>query len=110
MSLRILDSITFVNFDIYKSELVDVRKQNDLPPPSDKNYRYKPAPPELVPPIGSHYLVHVLQHPECAEDDPICLSRFPKKVKEKLRCIGVPGIKPGWGLQIVESWDIKKIW
>lgn len=26
MSLRVLDSVTFVNFDLYKSELVDIRK------------------------------------------------------------------------------------
>jgi hypothetical protein len=108
ISLRTLDSINFVYFEAYRSELVDVRKKDDLPSPGDKEYRYLPAPPELIPPIGSHYLVHVLQYPECAEEESLCMSRFPKKLKEQLRCRG--GMKPGWGLQIVECWDAQKIW
>jgi len=87
---------------------VDIRKEDDVPPPEDIEYRYTPAPPELIPPVGSNYLMHIFQHPECAEQEPICLSRFPKKVKEKLRCDH--GTQPGWGLEFIEGWDEKKIW
>jgi hypothetical protein len=93
---------------MYKSELVDIKKQNELPPPQDKDYRYAPAPPDTIPPVGNNYLMHVFQHPDCAEDEPLCLSKFPKKLKEKLLCRG--GIKPGWGLQFIEGWDAKKLW
>jgi hypothetical protein len=108
LSLKTLESIKFVYFEMYKSELVDVRKQDDVPPPEDLEYRYEPAPPQLIPPVGSNYLMHISQHPECAEDEPICLSRFPKKQKEKLKCLS--GVRPGWGLQFIEGWDSKKIW
>lgn len=99
LSLRTLDSINFVYFEAYRSRLVDVRKRDALPAPEDPEYRYTPTPPELIPPIGSHSLVHLLENPTCAELEPLCLSRFPKKLKEQLTF--VKGMKPGWGLQIV---------
>lgn len=108
LSLRSLHSIQFVQFEMYKSELVDIKRKDTLPPPEDVDYRYAPAPPETIPPIGTNYLMHIFQHPDCAEDEPLCLSRFPKKLKEKLLCKG--GIKPGWGLQFIEGWDGKKLW
>jgi hypothetical protein len=107
-SFRVLRSIKFVQFDLYKSELVDVKKEDDIPPPGNVEYRYQPAPPELIPPIGERHLMHLFEHPDHAEDEPICFDRFPKKLKEKLICSR--GINPGWGLQFVEGWDMKKIW
>jgi hypothetical protein len=108
LSLKTLESIKFVYFEMYKSELVDVRKEDDVPPPEDVEYRYVPAPPELIPPVGSNYLMHIFQHPDCAEEEPLCLSKFPKKLKDRLRCLR--GVRPGWGLQFIEGWDSKKIW
>lgn len=67
-----------------------------------------PAPPDILPLVGSNYLMHVFQHLDCAEPKPLCLSRFPKKLKERLRCKG--RIKPGWGLQFVKGWSAKRIW
>jgi hypothetical protein len=107
-SLRTLVSIKFVQFELYRSLLVDVRKTDDVPPPTEKNYRYRPAPPDIVPPVGEKHLLHLFENPECAEDDESCLSRFPKKLKEMLKCSG--GVSPGWGLQFVEGWDTRKIW
>ena len=92
-------SIKFVQFNLYRSLLVDVRKTDDVPPPAEKNYRYRPAPPEIVPPVGERHLLHLYKNPGCAEDDEPCLSRCPRKLKEKLKCIS--GVSPGWG---------KKIW
>lgn len=108
LSLRTISSIKFVFFELYRSELVDVRKEDAVPAPQDREYRFRPAPPDIVPPVGSNYLTHLFSHPECAEEEPLCLSRFPKKLKEKLSCKG--GIEPGWGLQIVEGWHVKRIW
>ncbi|KAE8442247.1 hypothetical protein EG329_003718 [Mollisiaceae sp. DMI_Dod_QoI] len=107
-SLRTLSWIKFVHFEMYKSELVDVRKIDDIPPPNHVEYRYLPAPPDLIPPVGDRHMMHLFQNPDCAEDEALCVSRFPKKLKEKLKCNG--GVNPGWGLQFVEGWDWKKIW
>lgn len=108
MSLRTLESIKFVHFEMYRSSLVDVRKVDNVPPPGHVEYRYAPAPPELIPPIGERHLLHLFQHPDCADEESICVGRFPKKLKERLQCKG--GVNPGWGLQFVEGWHWKKIW
>jgi len=52
-------------------------------------------------------MMHLFHNPECADDEALCLSKFPKKLKEKLKCNG--GINPGWGLQFVEGWNVRKI-
>src|SRR5436305_14650887 len=49
----------------------------------------------------------VFRYPSCAESSPECLKRFPKKLKERLKCNA--GVNPGWGLQLVEGWDFIKI-
>lgn len=108
LSLRTLESIKFVHFEMYRSTLVDVRKINDIPPPGHTDYRYQPAPPGIIPPVGENHLKHLFLHPDHAEEEAICLDRFPKKLKEKLQCKG--GVNPGWGLQFVEGWDMKTIW
>ncbi|EKD20242.1 hypothetical protein MBM_02194 [Drepanopeziza brunnea f. sp. 'multigermtubi' MB_m1] len=87
--LRCLQGIQSVQFEMYKSELIELKSRNV----------YKYTPPETIPPIGTNYLMHVFQHPDCAEEEPLCLSRF---------CKG--GIKPGWGLQLIEGWDARKLW
>jgi len=53
-------------------------------------------------------MMHLFTHPHDAGDESVCLTRFPKKLKEKLECKS--GIKPGWGLQFVEGWNMKTIW
>lgn len=108
ISLRTLKSIKFVHFEMYQSLLVDVRRLDDIPPPDHVEYCYTPAPPEIIPPIGERHLLHLFQHPDCADEGSICLDRFPKKLKEKLWC--KEGVNPGWGLLLLEDWDWKKIW
>jgi hypothetical protein len=108
LSLKTLESIKFVYFEMHKREFVDVMKVDDVPPPEDVEYRYVPAPPKLIPPVGSNYLMHMFQHPDCADEEPTCLSKFPKKLKERLKCLR--GARPGWGLQLIEGWDSRKIW
>jgi len=108
-SLRALRRIKFVYFEMYGSELVDVRKpEDDIPPPENKDYRYQPAPPETIPPVGVRHMMHLFEHPDHAQAEPVCLERFPKRLKEKLKCNR--GVAPGWGLEFVEDWDAKKIW
>lgn len=110
LSLRTLVWIKFVHFEMYRSELVDVRQLDDIPPPEHCDYKYAPAPPDVMPPIGYRHMMHLFHNPECAGSDSICVSRFPKKLKEQLKCCPIKGVKPGWGLQFVEGWNNRKIW
>jgi hypothetical protein len=110
ISLRTLTSIKFVRFEMYRSSLVDVRKKDDVPPPGHVDYRYLPTPPDLVPPIGENHMMHLFQHPEHADEETVCLDRFPKKLKEKLECKPGTPTSIGWGLEFVEDWDWKLIW
>lgn len=72
---------------MYRTELVDVRKVDDIPPPGNIEYGYSPAPPDVMPPIGYKHMMHLFHHPEeCGDEEAICLRRFPKKLKEKLAC------------------------
>lgn len=110
LSLRTLVWIKFVYFEMHRSDLVDVRKIDDMPPPENADYKYAPAPPDAMPPIGYKHMIHLFHSPECASADSICLSRFPKKLREQLKCCPIKGVNPGWRLQFVEGWDTRKIW
>jgi hypothetical protein len=57
LSLRTLTNIKFVHFDVHKTDLVDVKKEDDIPPPEHPDYDYEPAPPELIPPVAERYMV-----------------------------------------------------
>jgi hypothetical protein len=107
LSFRTLHGIKFVKFELYSSLLVDVKKVNSMPPATNSNYHYRPAPPKLIPPIGENHLLHLYHHPDHAEQSHICLTRLPKKLHEKLTCI--EGINEEWGLQFIEDWNKKKI-
>ncbi|PQE12412.1 transcription factor c2h2 protein [Rutstroemia sp. NJR-2017a BVV2] len=110
ISLRTLTSIKFVRFEMYRSSLVDVRQKDDVPPPGHVEYRYLPTPPDLVPPIGENHMMHLFQHPDHADEETVCLDRFPKKLKERLQCKPGTPTSIGWGLEFVEDWDWKFIW
>ncbi|TGO44395.1 hypothetical protein BOTNAR_0830g00010 [Botryotinia narcissicola] len=110
ISLKTLKSIKFVHFEMYRSSLIYVR-QNDVIPPLDHiEYRYSLVPPEVIPPIGDNHLMHLFLHPDHADEDTVCLDRFPKKLKEKLSCKKGQPTNFGWGLEFVEGWDMKSIW
>jgi hypothetical protein len=66
---------------MYRSELIDIRKSNDIPPPEKKDYRYQPAPPGLIPPVGERHMMHLFEHQEHAEDESLCLDRFPQETQ-----------------------------
>ncbi|KAH6700531.1 hypothetical protein BKA61DRAFT_620717 [Leptodontidium sp. MPI-SDFR-AT-0119] len=103
LSFRTLVGIKFVKFELYrKSQSVDVLLKNDMPPPENPDYRYVPVPIDLIPPVGEEMLMHLFNNPDCAEDVPACLERFPKKLRSKLVC-GEKAIAAGWGLQLVEG-------
>ena len=104
-SLKQLTRIQFVQFELHKNELVDVRKLNDLPPETRDDYRYRPVPPEIIPPIGENLLMHLYDHPEDADDDGFCLDRVPKKLRKRLTC----SQRIGWGVNFSEGLNVKKV-
>ncbi|KAJ8058189.1 hypothetical protein OCU04_012388 [Sclerotinia nivalis] len=110
ISLKTLKSIKFVHFEMYRSSLIDVRQKDVIPPPNHIEYRYSPAPSEVIPPVGDNHLMHLFLHPDHADEDTVCLDRFPKKLKEKLCCKKGQPTNFGWGLEFVEGWDMKSIW
>lgn len=111
LSLKQLVSIRFVQFEMYKSELVDIRKVDDIPPESKKkDYRYRPIPAELISPVGPSHMMHLYEHPDHAEDDSICLDKIPKKMREKLRLCPNRGTGLGWGIYFTEGLNWFKIW
>ena len=104
LSLKKLISIDFVQFEAYKSDLADVKKINDIPPESKSNeYRYRPMPADVIPPVGRNHMMHLYEHPDHAEDLGICLDRIPKKLKEPLAICPNRGTGVGWGVHFSEG-------
>lgn len=112
LSFRTVTSIKFVKFEMYKSSLVDIHETNTMPPPERVGceYHYSPAPPEVVPPVGENHLMHYFRNPSHAGDDPACLEKFPKKLRERLAVCGGRLTELGWGLSLEEGWDRFKTW
>ena len=110
LSLKTLRSIKFVQLELYKSELVDIRKQDDMPPEVKKDeYRYNPVPAEIIPPVGENHMLHLIKHPSHAEEDGLLLERIPKKLKERLLVCPSRGTGLGWGIYFIEGWHISVI-
>lgn len=110
-SPRQLGSIRFVRFGMYRSELADIYKMDDIPPESRKDeYRYNPIPAEVIPPIGPNHVMHLSEHPEHAEAEGMCLDKVPKKLREKLPCCQNQGSKLGWGIYFVEGLSWLMVW
>ncbi len=106
-SLKSLRSIKFVQFEMYRSDLVDIQKQDDLPPADLKDtYRYNPVPADKIPPVGENHMLHLCTHPECADETGILFDRIPKKLKERLAVCPQKGSSLGWGIYFIEGWHI----
>ncbi|KAK6437956.1 hypothetical protein LTR95_005846 [Oleoguttula sp. CCFEE 5521] len=107
ISLRILAELRFVQFEVFRKDLADVRKYDVIPPVTQKDkYTYNPMPAEFVPPIGKNQLRHLYDHPEDADDQPVCFIRVPRKLHERLVAAPAVGSSEGWGICFIEgiSW------
>lgn len=110
-SLRTLRTIKFVHFEMYRSELVDIRKTDDVPPETEKGeYLYNPFPADFIPPIGENHLMHLYDHPEDAEIGPDCLNKIPRKMRQRLLVCPQRGTGLGWGIYFVEGLHWTKLW
>jgi hypothetical protein len=110
LSFQTLTSIEFVQFELHRKSLVDIRKRDDIPPADrSKEYRYQPVPAEVIPPVGKNFLMHIYNHPEDADQETVCLTRFPKRIKERLQ-LGEADVPIGWGIEFVEGIHWNKVW
>jgi hypothetical protein len=93
-----------------KSQSFDIRKKDDIPADTNKEYKYAPVPIEIIPPVGENQLMHFFHHPKHAEDKPACLDQFPKKLRERSAVCSGKATGTGWGLHFVEGWNSRKTW
>lgn len=113
LSLKTLRRIKFVHFEMYKSELVDIRVdkgQSVIPPENLKDeYHYRPIPATIIPPIGENHMMHLCSHPEDADSSTaVLMDRVPKKLKDRLY-VSSAGTNIGWGIHYVEGWHLSLI-
>jgi hypothetical protein len=104
LSLRAMSEIRFVQFEVFRNDLADVRKFDCIPPEAQRdNYLYRPMPATFEPPIGKNQMRHLYDHPDHADDLPICFSRVPRKLRERLSVTPATGTNDGWGICFIES-------
>jgi hypothetical protein len=110
LSLQDVATIRFVEFEIHHgSGAVYVRRTDSIPPLLHSAYRSRPR--DIIPPIGSFYLLHLFRIPAYAKHDSMCLDRIPK-CTARLGLLVDPMNPPwqtGWGLEIVEAWSFRKM-
>jgi hypothetical protein len=99
--IRGLTTIEFVQFEVHQNRFADIRKCPDVPPIPTNDYAFVPG--DLLPPVGSTYLLHLFKHPEDYEGELITYSRAPKRIA-RLH-IGV-----GWGINLVEGFLADRVW
>lgn len=110
-TFKTVTNIQFVQFELHRKALVDIRKRDDIPPENRKDeYKYDPLPAHLIPPVGKNFLMHLYQHPDDADRDTICLARFPKRKNERLHIKSGNVTELGWGIHFEEGLHWKKIW
>ncbi|CAN9225493.1 hypothetical protein CUC08_Gglean002805 [Alternaria sp. MG1] len=116
--LRGLTTIEFVQFEIHRNRFADIRAAPSMPPrsatsssstsdpeksqaPSQHPYSFEPN--DLLPPVGSTYLLHLFKHPQDYEGELITYLRSPKR-RQRLE-FGM-----GWGVHLVEGFLAQRVW
>lgn len=108
--LRGLTTIEFVQFEVHRNRFADIRATPSMPPtsspmsdksPSHHPYNFEPS--DLMPPVGSKYLLHLFMHPEDYDEELVTYKRAPKR-RERLQ-FGM-----GWGINLVEGFQGQKVW
>ncbi|KAI4921132.1 uncharacterized protein J4E92_008118 [Alternaria infectoria] len=116
--LRGLTTIEFVQFEVHRNRFADIRATPSMPPksaassastsepeksaaPSQHPYTFEPN--DLLPPVGSTYLLHLFKHPQDYEGELITYLRSPKR-RQRLE-FGM-----GWGVHLVEGFLAQRVW
>jgi hypothetical protein len=117
--LRGLTTIEFVQFEVHRNRFADIRAAPSMPPkssstsssvvssdaekdaPSQHPYIFEPN--DLLPPVGSTYLLHLFRHPNDYDGELITYLRSPKR-QQRLE-FGM-----GWGVHLVEGFLAQRVW
>ena len=114
--LRGLTTVEFVQFEVHRNRFADIRATPSMPPrsssssvseietsnsPSQHPYTFEPV--DLLPPVGSTYLLHLFKHPNDYDGEMITYLRSPKR-RSRLE-FGM-----GWGIHLVEGFLAQKVW
>ncbi|KAF2124379.1 hypothetical protein P153DRAFT_390417 [Dothidotthia symphoricarpi CBS 119687] len=117
--LRSLTTIEFVQFEVHRNRFADIRAAPSMPPvsatsaapvsptneksqtPSHQPYNFEPI--DLLPPVGSTYLLHLFKHPTDYDGELITYLRCPKR-RQRLE-FGM-----GWGINLVEGFLPQRVW
>ncbi len=116
--LRGLTTIEFVQFEVHRNRFADIRATPSMPPksatitasdveddvsksPSQHPYTFESV--DLLPPVGSTYLLHLFKHPNDYDGELITYLRSPKR-QSRLE-FGM-----GWGIHLVEGFHAQKVW
>ena len=106
-SLKTIQGIKFVQFELHQPDLVDIQRYDDVPPESRKDeYHYLPIPPKMVPPVGEKLMLHYYTSPCSARETGVVLNRIPKKLKERLQTCPINLTSEGWGIYFLEGWHL----
>ncbi|KAK4158890.1 hypothetical protein QBC43DRAFT_273514 [Cladorrhinum sp. PSN259] len=110
--LKKVQAIEFVQFELYSSQLVDLKARPSIPDVKTSqgaDYIFDPIPVNYLPPIGSNLLTHLFHHPHHAEPLPLLHRKIPKLKKPfSLTTTPIKGTETGWGLHFVEgtNWNL----
>lgn len=117
--LRGLTTIEFVQFEVHRNRFADIRAAPSMPPRSATSsvltagnpeksqgasqHPYTFEPNDLLPPVGSTYLLHLFRHPNDYDSELITYLRSPKR-RQRLE-FGM-----GWGVHLVEGFLAQRVW
>ncbi|KAK5711950.1 hypothetical protein LTR17_018158 [Elasticomyces elasticus] len=101
LRLRGLSTINFVQFEVHQNRFADIRKCPDVPMAGHSDYSFEAS--DLLPPVGSHYLLHLFRHPEDYDSELITYLRAPKKT-------GRLQLGVGYGINLVEGFEAARVW
>ncbi|KAH7556370.1 hypothetical protein BM1_05804 [Bipolaris maydis] len=117
--LRGLTTIEFVQFEVHRNRFADIRAAPSMPPKSATSsvstagsseksqgasqHPYTFEPNDLLPPVGSTYLLHLFKHPNDYDGELVTYLRSPKR-RQRLE-FGM-----GWGVHLVEGFLAQRVW
>lgn len=107
LSIRKIQDIRFVRFELLRNNLVNVRGSRPIPDSPD----YVPYPAEIGtdPPIAGNLLTHLFECPYDADTVLFLAKRIPRKRKNELRICEIARCAEGWGLHLVPGINWTKV-